>query len=339
MRRLCTLVLLASALLMGGVCAASASAQPILNGRSPLVCPDPSVIAHRAGPYRYYLACTSDFSRSVFPIWGSKDLLHWTPVADMWSHGAHPWWADPPGQGRYWAPDLTYIGHRWVVYFAATQKGGMVIGVAWSRSLRGPWRTKVLHWRGQFNALGGAQESYGGVIDPGELRDPVTGERYLVWAEQHSSIWDGRLSRDGLTLEPHIHQILWVWWPGWDCEASAADCTIEGPALDYHDGYYYLFFSAASTWDASYAVGAAISRNPFGVFKLLPRPILRSGHGWLGPGGSQLPVSGPNGRQYLFYHASRVINIHHENDLRYLLVGRFWWDGILPRVNGNGLAG
>jgi len=97
----------------------------------------------------------------------------------------------------------------------------------------------------------------------------------------------------------------------------------------------------ASTWDASYAVAAASRQTPLGVYHLVSTtPVLRSGNGWLGPGGSQDPVTAPNGQEVLFYHASRVINYQHISALRLLLAGVLHWihNGTVPIV-GNGLAG
>jgi beta-xylosidase len=332
-------VLLAVMLLAALPAVASAFVPGDASLGSPFPCPDPSVVAHRAGAYRYYLACTSDYDRNIFPIRGSNDLHHWRLIGYMWSRGGHPAWAEPAGIGRYWAPDITYIGHRWVVYYAAQSATvGFSIGVAWSSQPTGPWHTKLLHYRGQYNHLGGEQETYGGVIDPGEAQDPDTGQRYLVWSEQHSSVWGAKLSQGGLQLDPRVHQLFWV-WPGYDCENGS--CTVEGSALTFHMHRPYLFTSVASTWDASYAVAAASTRNPLGAYHLVSKtPALRSGNGWLGPGGSQDPVTAPDGRQILFYHASRVINVRHTSNLRLLLAGVLHWihGGTVPIV-GDGLPG
>jgi len=321
----------------------------------PLSCPDPSVVDAGVGRYRYYLVCTSDFDANVFPIRGSNDLVHWRALGYVFPRGAQPWWALHSPNGRYWAPAIYRIKGQWVVYFAAQfdpakvtlrYPGGapieprtMVIGVASARSLFGPWHTRILHYRSQFNAVNREPETYGGVIDPSMVRDPRTGQLYLFWAEQHSSIWAGKLSSDGLTLDRHIHQVLWA-DGGWDCSPVSHGCVVEGPEEFYVNGRYYLLFSGASTWDGSYAVGVAVGSDPLSsVFaRLGDGPILRSGPRWIGPGGSSHPIVGPDGRSYLFYHASLQPNPYHVSRYRYLMMSELTWDGALPII-GDGRAG
>lgn len=330
---------------------------PILDAGQPLSCPDPSVTRAPAAPYRYLLVCTSDYDPDAFPIRGSNDLRHWHLLGSVFPAGHQPWWAVHSPAGRYWAPSLYRIAGRWVLYFAAqldlsrlhppdptgqpVRAGTFVLGVATARSLLGPWRTAVLHYRGQFNTRNGNRELYGGVIDPSMVRDPRTGRLYLFWAEQQSSIWAGRLTSDGLRLRPAIHQVLWV-HPGWDCVYRSADCTVEGPVAYYRNGRFYLFYSGASTWNGTYAVGVATAPYPLRVFRRLTRgPILRSGPRWEGPGGCSAPVIGPAGGLYLFYHASLGPNPLHTSSYRYLLFSPLSWVGrgaLYPRI-GDGAAG
>jgi arabinan endo-1,5-alpha-L-arabinosidase len=324
---------------------ASGNAQAIRNGAGKLIsCPDPSVVNAPAGRYRYYLACTSDHAANAFPLRASNDLLHWRQVGYIFPKHRQPWWALHSPQGRFWAPAIYRIGSIWVIYFAAQYNakklslrypgghripnGEMIIGVATAQSLSGPWHTKVLHYRGQFNRRGIEQERYGGVIDPSMVHDPLTGQRYLFWAEQHSSIWVSRLSASGVQLDPHVHQALWT-IPGWDCDTPNHKCTIEGPEEFVRNGWFYLFYSGASTWSGTYAVGVAVSTNPLdGQFKRLSsEPILTSGHGWIGPGGTSAPVVAPNGEDYIFYHAETRPNPKHNSALRYLLSSPLNWDG------------
>jgi beta-xylosidase len=342
MRRLVLILLTLCALAIPGV----AEAQPVRTASGGLLsCPDPSVVDAHVGRYRYYLVCTSDYAPDSYPIRGSNDLLHWRLLGYVFPEGHQPWWSLHYPVGRYWAPAIYRINGRWVVYFAAQydsgaltlrfpdgqpiQSGTFAVGVATASSITGPWHAKLLHYRGQDNHVGLEHETYGGVIDPSEVQDPVTGQRYLFWAEQHSSVWVAKLSADGTTLSRHIHQVIWT-HPGWDCDQPGGGCTIEGPEETYRDGWFYLFYSGASTWAGTYAVGAAVSRNPLqGQFQSLsPHPILRSGDGWYGPGGSSAPVTGPDGRSYLLYHAETGPNPGHVSADRYLFLGRLNWNGL-----------
>jgi beta-xylosidase len=326
-------------------------AQPIRQRGHLLSCPDPSVVRAHVGAYRYYLVCTSDYAVNALPIRGSNNLLNWHPVGYVFPHGHQPWWALSSPVGRYWAPDIHRIEGRWVVYFAAQfnprvmplrfddgariEEGTFVVGVAWSASLHGPWHTRLLHYRGQFNRVNREQESYGGVIDPSTVYDPLTHQRYLFWAEQPSSIWAGVLSPNGLYLRPSIHQVLTP-RAGWECRTPNGNCVVEGPEEYFHDGLVYLFYSGASTWTGTYAVGVAVSWNPMGIpFRSFStRPDLHSGGGYIGPGGTSSPVVGPNGRDYIFYHVEIRPNRDHISAERYLFMSRIAWrrNGYYPLI-------
>lgn len=315
-----------------------------------LSCPDPSVVDAHVGAYRYYLVCTTDAAPNAFPIRGSSDLLHWHLIGYVFPAGAQPNWALPSPIGRFWAPAIYRIDGRWVVYFAAQynaarvavrvsneRPGTWAIGVATSSSLNGPWHSSLLHYRGEFNHLGGEQERYGGVIDPSMVQDTITGQRFLFWAEQSTAIWATRLSADGLTLDPHIHHVLQA-RSGWEGRTPNRRSVVEGPEEYFHDGWFYLFYSGASTWTGSYAVGAAVSTDPLhGRFAdITDQPVLESGHGWLGPGGTSAPVRGPDGKTYILYHVETRPNRNHVSADRYLMLSALRWVGLggyFPQIN------
>jgi beta-xylosidase len=330
-----------------------------------LSCPDPSVLDTAAasggggggiGGWRYYLVCTSSIAPDAFPIRRSRDLVHWYPDGYVFPAGHQPGWALPSNGrtsgGHFWAPEIYRLGGRWVVYFAAEADprkvsikvrgepavgGQMVVGVATASRLSGPWQTRILHYRGQFDGLGGPREwlpgDSGGAIDPSLLTDPATGRLYLFWAVEHDQIWVGSLSADGLTLQPVVEPALTV-QPGWECDPLSI-CTVEAPEPFYHDGSLYLLYSGASTWDASYAIGAATAVSPMTVpFTRLVGPLLHSGNGFVGPGHCSHPVLGPDGHQYILYHAQRRPSRVSSNRLVFL--DRLAWRGGSP-VIGNGV--
>jgi beta-xylosidase len=328
---------------------------PLIDQRThkAMACPDPDVVSAHRGRWRYFLVCTSALAPNAFPIYKSSDLVHWYPNGFVFRRGHEPWWALPSPKGAFWAPEIYRIQNHWVVYFAARINNArdpipgvdlpgntMVLGVARSRTLNGPWSTRILHYRGQFNGVSADQETYGGSIDPSVVRDPATGQLFLFWAQQQSQIWAAELSDDGMTLKPPATLALTV-TENWECDARTRVCTIEGPEPIYHDGLFYLMYSGANTWDSTYAVGVAASPDPLDPahpFAKLDQPILRRGHGFIGPGHTSHPVKGPDGRWYILYHASRHVNPNHISDQRKLMLGRFSWHGNWPLIN-DGLAG
>jgi beta-xylosidase len=319
--------------------------------RKPVSCPDPNVTRQPRGQWVYFMVCTSHRDLDAFPLWRSKDLVNWYRDGYVFRRGEEPSWAVPStGGGKesgiFWAPSLYFIDNRWEVFFAAIYDnashalpggstlptGTMVIGVAWSKAITGPWHSSIVHWRGQFNKLQTEQETEGGSIDPGVVRDRSTGQLYLVWADQQQQVWAGRLSSDGLTLSPGVHQILGV-SQRWECDPPDNGCTIEGPQPFYAHGSYFVMYSAANTWDSSYAVGVAWSHNPLGPYTKLDRPILQTGAGFIGAGRTSHPVAGPDGREYFLYHALTAPSEAHVSSDRILLLGRFSWTGGWPLLN------
>jgi arabinan endo-1,5-alpha-L-arabinosidase len=324
-----------------------------LTGR-PLSCPDPSVINAVRGKWRYFLFCTSDAGKNAFPIWMSEDLTHWYPDGWVFPSGTEPSWAvhstGVTHFGRFWAPSIYRMNGHWVLYFAAEYNDAshalgkvrlppktMVLGVATSNSLSGPWHSQVLHYAGEFNAYNRRpqQERGGGDIDPGVVRDPRTGQLYIFWAEQREQIWEGALSPNGLSIARDIRVALGVTEP-WECDPANKTCTIEGPEPFYHDGKIFLMYSAANTWDSSYSVGVAASTealNALDPFVKLPEPILRTGNGFLGPGRTSHPITGPGGQSLILYHALLGPIQHHFSAARTLMLGRLNWVNGWPLIN------
>ena len=296
---------------------------PLRNPRTgkPFSCADPFVAGVPAPGTGYVLVCTLS-KRDALPIYLSPDLVHWRADGFVFPRGHQPWWARTStgrgSGGRFWAPEIYYRQGRWIVYFAAQYNaaklhlqipgggplanGTMILGDAWSNSLRGPWHTAVLHYRGQFNGLSPQPESPGAAIDPSVVQDPTTGELYLFWSDQSHQIWAGALSADGLTLGDQVQMVLHV-GQSFECDPTSHHCTVEAPEPFYANGMFYLLYSGGSTWDSSYDVGVASSPNPLGPFVKLDRPILRQGDGFYSTGHTSQPIVGPDGQTYILYHA------------------------------------
>lgn len=307
----------------------------------PLSCPDPSVIRlpHRA--YTYFMVCTSDFAKRAFPIWGSRDGTRWKRLGSVFPNGSAHSWSIPAGHahGRYWAPDLHHFDNHWVLYYAAelnghqratldpAPQGEFAIGVATTANLSsGHWHASLLHYSGQFNTIPaqyGSREHKGGVIDPNEFWNPVTGQRYLVFAKQSNQIFLGTLDPTGTQLTPSIRLIM---KPSttWECANVRGTCTIEGPIGYWHGNVAYIMYSASSTWAGTYTVGVAASVAPFIVpFTKDPSPILASSNDLLGPGGTSEPVTGPDNKPIIYFHTLLKPDPEHISASRYLTVGRF----------------
>ena len=303
-------------------------------------CPDPSVVDTGQRHYRYVMVCTSGPSPNGFFIRKSNDLVHWHNVGFVFPHGRWPSWAKP----NFWAPEIYRLHGRWLVVFAAeltdaqadrdhVAHGTMVVGAATAERLRGPWSPYVLHRAHEFSP---SQENFGhgGAIDPSLVR-AADGRLYLFWAVQMTELWAGELSDGGsrLELSRDIRKMLCTGQfcgssQAWERDFKNGNSTAEGPEPFLgDDGHVYLLYSGANTWDGTYAVGVARARteNPLDGFdKREPDArILRSGGRALGPGHCAHPVIGPNGDEYLLYHAQ--IGQTGRSRARKLMLDRFDW--------------
>jgi arabinan endo-1,5-alpha-L-arabinosidase len=309
----------------------------------PLSCPDPTVVRARRPRFDYFLFCTTDTAADAIALYGSRDLVHWYPLGSVFPRGHQPAWAFatgvPRARGHFWAPSINFIDGRWVLYFSAAydpashaipppgvRAGTMVLGVATSRALGGPWHAQLLHYPGQLNDQNptAEQEHGGGDIDPAAVQDPLTGQRLLTWTEQRDEIWIAGLSADGLAIGP-TQQLAFSQSEPWECDPANRVCTVEGPQPLFHGGRLFVLYSGASTWDASYAVGAASAAAPFSPFTKDASPILRSGGGFLGPGGVSDPTIAPDGQTVVLFHALTRVDPTHNSAQRRLLLGTLGW--------------
>jgi arabinan endo-1,5-alpha-L-arabinosidase len=344
MRR--TLLLAVLALLVQSPVAAAALrySNPLRDPKThhALSCPDPHVIDLKKRGFRYIMVCTTDLAANGIALKQSRDLVHWYPAGYVFPRRHQPWWA----RGRFWAPEIYRIHRRWLVYFAASvdsgkaripvKTGTMVLGVATSTALHGPWHTRILHYRGQFNGSGAAAERSGGTIDPSVVRSPATGQLYLFWTLQPRQIWAGKLSPDGMTLAPSVRPVVNPSRP-WECHPS---CVVEAPEPFFRGGSLHLLYSGASTWDGSYALGLALGNDPLaGSYTKLDQPVLRAGSRFIAPGGSTQPVTGPDGRTYVLYHALTSPDLGHVSNRRLLMLAPATGEGNRLVVNKTGRAG
>lgn len=253
---------------------------PVLPGDSA----DPSVL--RVGD-TYWAATTSSEWAPHFPLLRSTDLLRWELVGPIFE--SEPTWAE----GNYWAPELATDNGRYFVFYTARKKGGpLCVAVATAPQVSGPYTD-----RGPLIC----QEL--GSIDGALVRDE-NNVLYLVWKEDGNSqglptpLWAQPLSEDGTQLIGEKTQILLndVPWEGQ---------VVEGPHFIKRNGWFYLFYAGAGCCgrECNYGVGVARSKNLLSGWEKDPlNPIVKNNASWKCPGHGSV-VTGPEGRDYLLYHA------------------------------------
>jgi beta-xylosidase len=280
--------------------------------------PDPFVLADGD---RYLLYSTQVGLHNV-PVATSPDLRQWSPPSDALPQ--LPAWA---AWGRTWAPGVTRLGDRYLLYFAAHHRnsGRQCIGVATSASAAGPFASPAP------DPLV-CQTHLGGSIDPHPVID-TDGAAYLLWKAdgnaigQPSTLFAQRLAPDGLSLTGEPSALL-------TSGAAWEQPLIENPALVASGHSYTLLYSGGWWESAGYAIGYATCATPLGpcTKATVDRPLLASGGDQAGPGGATV-VTGPAGDQWLAYHAWNPTAVGYNNrGVRSLHIASLTWRNDQPIV-------
>ncbi|HEX6238387.1 MAG TPA: glycoside hydrolase family 43 protein [Acidimicrobiales bacterium] len=250
--------------------------------------PDPFILADHD---RYVLYSTQVGFHNV-PVATSADLRHWSPPTDALPQ--LPEWAT---WGRTWAPGVTRLGDRYLLYFTARHRaaGRQCIGVATSPTATGPFTpTDTVPLV--------CQTHLGGSIDPNPYVD-ADGTAYLLWKadsnaiDQPSTLYAQRLTPDGTGLTGQSTALV-------TSGAAWEQPLIENPALVATGRSYVLFYSGGWYDTARYATGYATCHTPLGpcTKATAEAPLLASEGDQAGPGGACV-LSGPAGDDWLAYHA------------------------------------
>src|SRR5438105_3764527 len=150
--------------------------------------PDPTVLRVGATYYGYGTATAWQQPGRLFPILESKDLVHWSYVADAFS--APPAWSI----GSWWAPSVLHRGGAFYLYYGATARSGIhCLAVALAFSPTGPFADQ--------GTIGCGDGSASGYIDPAPFLDGKNAYLYYSVDGPRHSISVQRLRPDLLGFE------------------------------------------------------------------------------------------------------------------------------------------
>lgn len=247
--------------------------------------PDPSVV--RVGE-DYYMVNSSFVFFPGIPISHSTDLVHWQVIGYAVTDAG---WArehlGPLEGGRgFWAPDISYHNGRFYICATLRQNDDAPFiqtqMVTSAKCPAGPYETPVIH-----NVLG---------IDPSIFTDD-DGRRYML-LNRGARIFE--LSPDGRQM---LGTPRMIWY-------GSSKHAPEGPHLLKKDGYYYCFLAEGGT-GKGHMITVARSKHLYGPYEDCPyNPILRQVDeaGVLQCCGHGKPVSTPDGRWFMVYLCSRLID-------------------------------
>ena len=297
-------------------------------------CPDPTLLDDRERSGWFYVYSTQstacgcavnkdsspvDENAQVInlPVYRSRDLVRWEFVGDGFPDGRPSWVKD----SRLWAPDISYIGGKYILHYALGIWGGIFkegCGVAVSDSPEGPFDDLGLtvSWKSHHIINS---------IDPDLFRDD-DGRVYLYWGSLGEGIHAIEMNPDGLTVKD-----------GAKPSRRLSARNSEAAYMHKRGGKYYLFASAGSCCEgqkSTYHVIVGRSDSPLGPFRGPDGQSLKRMNNrytalkadrvtFAGPGHHSGIVTDDNGQDWLLYHCYDSRNGWNG---RLLFLGRVDWD-------------
>jgi arabinan endo-1,5-alpha-L-arabinosidase len=253
----------------------------------------------------------------------STNMTSWTNIAQVLS--PHPAWIPPlvPGVGDLWAPDVSFFGGLYHLYYAASTFNSKrsCIGHATRAAMNtGNWAEDgkpVICSNVSSNADSTVNWN---AIDPNVILDQA-GTPWLVFG----SGWDGieivKLTPAGAIDSTSTPTTI----------ATRTAGVLEGAAMVRRCGYYYLFMSwdlcclgANSTYNirvgrSTSMTGGFVDKSGVALTKGGGTLLVGAGNGWVGPGGESVLFTGT--RAYLVYHAYAATDGHFQ-----LHMSDLYWD-------------
>ena len=253
---------------------------------------DPSAIESNGSYYLYYTGLGAKTSTNL-TFWNAATAPFGTP---SWMSAA------VSGVSDLWAPDISYFGGTYHLYYAGSTFGTnkSCIGHATRASLSsGAWADQ-----GSATICSNVNTTDNwNAIDPNAIAD-TNGTPWLVFGSFWSGIKIIQLDSTGTRVGTTVTAIA---------ARPSNGGAIEGPFMVRRCGYYYLFTSwdtccqgANSTYNIRVVRGTSVT-GPFadkaGTAALQGGGTLiaQSGGSWAGPGGQSVMFTGT--KAYLVYHA------------------------------------
>ena len=289
---------------------------------------DPFVLEH-AGRYYAYGTGATPAMVPTFEILRSEDLVTWESIG----HALTAF--DELAAGDHWAPEVAERDGTFFMYFSVgVEDRGHRLRVATADRPEGPFRVEaeILTPREPF------------AIDPNPFRDD-DGQWYLYYA---TDFLDGQRVGTSIVVDRLIDMRRLAGDPVPVLRASADwqmyqarrrmyggvyDWhTLEGPFVVKRDGRYWCLYSGGAWTNETYGVSYAVADTPLGPFhepELDGPALLRTRPGELvGPGHNSV-VRGPDGADYLVYHAWDAPHTG-----RRMCIDRLDWTPEGPRTAG-----
>ena len=259
--------------------------------------PDPTVIMANDKYYAFATNSGRNGQTLNVQVAVSDNLEDWKMLGDAMPQ--KPGWANRD----FWAPHVIYndLIQQYVLFFSAQTNDpdkGMGIGVAFSKEPEGPYTAQPTYLIADTGFT---------AIDAMVIKDPKTHKYFMTWGSGFQPIKIRALA-DSMTSFSKGSSDVEIMPVG---EEEKYSRLVEGPWIDYDNGFYYLYYSGDNCCEenANYAVLIARSKHIQG-------PYTRMGH-WNKTGNSiileqneliKAPghnsiIKDRNGNKWMAYHA------------------------------------
>lgn len=294
---------------------------------------DPFVLEYEGTYYAYGTSGRPTLEGRAFEVLHSSDLVSWTPLGGALELSEELYGKD------YWAPEVAFHkGTFYLYYSAGLEDKGHQLRVATSPTPEGPFHDlgHVLTGDDPFT------------IDAHPFRDD-DGSWYLFYARDFldgervgTALAVARLA-EMVRLEGEPRTVLratadWqIFRRNREMYGGVYDWhTLEGPFVRKHDGRYYLFYSGGAWERPNYGVSYAVAESPLGPFvepeSDVPTLLCSVPGRVVGPGHNSV-VRGPDGEDYLVYHAWDP-----QKTGRRMCLDKLEWTPAGPRTAGPSLT-
>jgi arabinan endo-1,5-alpha-L-arabinosidase len=185
---------------------------------------DPSIVKKPAGGY--IVATTGD----GITLKTSADRTAFADAGKAFPNGTS--WANAytGGSANLWAPDISYRGGKYLMYYAASTFGSSKSAIFLAQSTTGAAGS----WTNSGLVIESTTSSNWNAIDP-NLIVTASGEWWLTFGSFWSGIKMVKINPStGKRADSTIHNIA---------ERFVNSKSIEAPFVFYHAGWYYLFMS------------------------------------------------------------------------------------------------
>ncbi len=269
---------------------------------------DPSM-AGQAGAY--YLFSTGDPAGKIgggnIQIRTSSDVRDWRYAGTVFA--SIPAWitATLGPIPNLWAPDISYFGGRWHLYYAGSSFGSnnSVIALATTPTLDP--RSPQYKWTDDGLVLRSTSADDFNAIDPSLVQGP-SGTKWLAFG----SFWSGIKM---VQLDPATGKPASAAPAIYSLAQRPAPDALEGAGITSHGGYYYLFASAGFCCrgiGSTYTIIVGRSPTITGPY-VDPGGTSMMNDGGMELQGSDGPMIGP-GSESIFSDGSQAFLVYHYYD-------------------------